>query len=58
MGIREGQIIEVISKQPFLGPLTIQVGKCKMTIGREMAHKILVEEIYLTSREGILGSSL
>jgi Fe2+ transport system protein FeoA len=45
MGIREGQIIEVISKQPFFGPLTIAVGKCKMTIGRGMAHKIIVEEL-------------
>jgi len=45
MGIREGQIVEVVSRQPFLGPLTIAVGKCKMTIGRGMAHKILVEEL-------------
>jgi len=45
MGIREGQIVEVISRQPFLGPITIAVGNCKMTIGRGMAHKILVEEL-------------
>ena len=45
MGIREGQIVEVISRQPFLGPLTISIGKCKMTIGRGMAYKIVVEEL-------------
>ncbi len=45
MNLRAGQIIEVVSKQPFMGPLTISVGNCKMTIGRGMAHKIHVEEI-------------
>jgi len=45
MNLREGQIIEVISKQPFMGPLTISIGKCKMTIGRGMAHKIMVETL-------------
>ena len=45
MGIREGQIVEVVSKQPLMGPLTISAGKCQMTIGRGMAHKILVEEL-------------
>jgi len=45
MGIREGQIVEVISKQPFMGPLTIAINNHKMTIGRGMAHKIIVEII-------------
>ena len=45
MNLRAGQIIEVVSKQPLRGPLTITVGNCKMTIGRGMAHKINVEEI-------------
>ena len=45
MGIREGQIIEVVSKQPFMGPLTIAINNHKMTIGRGMAHKIVVEKI-------------
>ena len=45
MNLRVGQIVEVVSKQPFRGPLTIAVGNCKMTIGRGMAHKIYVEEI-------------
>ena len=45
LGIREGQIVRVDSKQPFMGPITISVGSCQMTLGRGMAHKIIVEEI-------------
>ena len=45
MGLRKGQIVEIISKQPFMGPLTISTGKNNITIGRGMAHKIIVEEI-------------
>ena len=45
LGIREGQIVRICSKQPFMGPITISVGNCQMTLGRGMAHKIIVEEI-------------
>ena len=45
MGIREGQIIKIVSKQPFRGPLTVMVGGCQATLGRGMADKILVEEL-------------
>lgn len=45
MGLIKGQTIEVVSKQPFRGPLTISTGNCKMTIGRGMAYKIYVEEL-------------
>jgi len=45
MNLRVGQTIEVVSKQPFRGPITISVGNCKMTMGRGMAHHIHVEEI-------------
>ena len=43
MGIRKGQTIRVVSKQPFNGPLTVAVCGCQMTLGRGMAQKILVE---------------
>ncbi|MCK4366028.1 MAG: ferrous iron transport protein A [Thermoplasmatales archaeon] len=43
LGIREGQIVKVVSKQPMVGPLTFSVGNCQMTMGRGMAHKIIVE---------------
>ncbi len=45
MGIREGQTIKVVSRQPFKGPLTVTVCGCQMTLGRGMTHKIIVEEI-------------
>jgi ferrous iron transport protein A len=43
MGIKKGQIITLISKQPFRGPITIQLYGSQMTLGRGMAHKIIVE---------------
>ena len=43
MGVREGQILKVISRQPFRGPFTISIGGTNITIGRGMAHKIAVE---------------
>jgi len=45
LGIREGQLVKIDSKQPLMGPLTITVGSTQMTIGRGMAHKIIVEEL-------------
>jgi len=45
MGIREGQIIKIVSRQPFRGPLTVAIGGCQMTLGRGMAQKIIVEEL-------------
>ena len=45
MGIREGQIIMIISKQPFHGPLTIKLCGTHMTLGRGIASKIIVEAI-------------
>jgi len=45
LGIREGQEIKIVSKQPFRGPITIKVCGSQMTLGRGMARKILVEEI-------------
>ena len=45
LGIREGQLVTIVSKQPLRGPLTIAVGKSQMTLGRGMASKILVEEL-------------
>ena len=45
LGLREGRTLKVLSKQPLRGPLTISVGNCQMTLGRGMAHKIMVEEL-------------
>jgi len=43
MGIREGQAVTVVSRQPFRGPITIMVGSFQMTLGRGMTQKIIVE---------------
>jgi ferrous iron transport protein A len=45
LGIREGQIVRIISKQPLRGPITVTIGNTQITIGRGMASKILVEEL-------------
>jgi len=45
MGIREGQIIVIVSRQPFRGPLTVAINGYQITLGRGMAHKIIVEEL-------------
>lgn len=45
MGIREGCLIKTLTKQPFKGPLTIQVCGTHLTLGRGMARKIHVEVI-------------
>ena len=45
LGIREGQLIRMDSKQPLMGPITISIGNSQITLGRGMAHKIIVEEL-------------
>jgi len=45
MGIRNGKEIKVVSKQPFQGPITVEICGCQMTLGRGMAQKIMVETI-------------
>lgn len=42
MGIREGKTIKVLAKQPFHGPLVVEVDRKKTTIGRGMAKRIIV----------------
>ena len=43
MGIREGKIIKVVTSHPLGGPLVVEVGGRKTTIGRGMAQRIVVE---------------
>ena len=45
LGIHNGKIITMKTKQPFHGPITIEVCGAQMTIGRGMAQKIQVEVI-------------
>ncbi len=45
MGIREGQVIRVVSKQPLRGPITVEITGSQITLGRGMSQKIIVESI-------------
>lgn len=45
MGIREGQKIKIISRQPLHGPITVAVNGSQMTLGRGMTQRIIVEEL-------------
>ena len=45
MGVREGKIAKVAVRQPFGGPLVLEIDGRKTTIGRGMAIKILVEKL-------------
>jgi ferrous iron transport protein A len=45
LGIHTGNTIKIKTRQPFRGPLTIEVCGTQMTIGRGMAQKIQVEVI-------------
>jgi len=43
LGIREGKIVEVQTRQPMGGPIVIKIDNMTITLGRGMARKILVE---------------
>ncbi|MBU4222602.1 MAG: ferrous iron transport protein A [Euryarchaeota archaeon] len=42
-GIREGKIVEVITRQPIGGPVVISIEEGEIAIGRGMASKVIVE---------------
>ncbi|MCG3138938.1 MAG: Transcriptional regulator MntR [Phycisphaerae bacterium] len=43
LGMRPGTGIHVMDKQPFQGPLTLQIGTNRFVIGREVAGYVFVE---------------
>ena len=43
MGIREGKAIKMLASQPLMGPIVIEIDRRELTIGRGMAHHIMVE---------------
>lgn len=45
MGLREGKIVRVVTKQPLHGPITIEMAGSQVTIGMGMAKRILVEVV-------------
>lgn len=43
MGVREGQEVEMMTKQPIKGPLTITMGRANTSLGIGLAEQIIVE---------------
>jgi ferrous iron transport protein A len=43
MGIRPGTRLEVTSRSPLRGPVTVRVGNAQIALGFGMAGKIIVE---------------
>ena len=42
-GIREGKILEVVTRHPIGGPIVIEIDGRETAIGRGMARRIIVE---------------
>lgn len=45
LGLREGTTINMVSAQPFHGPIVIRVGTTDLALGYGMARKILVRPL-------------
>lgn len=43
LGVRIGKQVEVVSCQPFSGPMVIKIDSMRVAIGRGMASKVIVE---------------
>ena len=44
VGLQVGKIVRVVAKHHFAGPVVVEVERRQITIGRGMAHKIVVEQ--------------
>jgi ferrous iron transport protein A len=42
-GIREGKIVEILTRQPYGGPIVISIEERDIAIGRGMASRVIVE---------------
>lgn len=45
MGIREGKVLRVVTRQPMRGPIIVEIDGMKIAIGRGMAKKILLDDL-------------
>lgn len=43
MGLRLNKPVEISSKQPMKGPVVVSVGNSSISLGRNLAEKIIVE---------------
>ena len=45
LNLRIGKVVRKITQQPFMGPVVIEIDNTRVTIGRGMANRIIVEMI-------------
>ncbi|MCW7077109.1 MAG: FeoA family protein [Candidatus Syntropharchaeales archaeon] len=45
MGIREGKVLRVVTRQPMRGPIIVEIDGMRIAIGRGMAKKILLGDL-------------
>ncbi|NLJ99429.1 MAG: ferrous iron transport protein A [Tissierellia bacterium] len=45
LGIREGTLFEVQSRQPLGGPMVVKVGNRSIAIAKDVAREIIVREV-------------
>ena len=45
LGIHVGDVLEVVDRAPFRGPVLIQLHGSRVALGRGVAAKILLEEL-------------
>lgn len=43
LGLRIGKHVTVLTRQPFKGPVVVQVDQVTLSLGKGLAHKIKVE---------------
>ncbi|ABR47166.1 FeoA family protein [Alkaliphilus metalliredigens QYMF] len=45
LGMRVGLTVSIVSKQPWGGPVIVQVGKRSIAIGKDVAEQIVVKGV-------------
>ena len=45
MGVREGKVVEMLTRHPVGGPVVIRIDNLTITIGRGMAMRVMVQRL-------------
>lgn len=45
LGLRKGATVKVVTRQPFGGPVVVQLGRRNIAVSREVASKIEIKEV-------------
>ena len=43
IGVREGKLVRIVTKQPARGPIVLEIDGNRIAMGRGMAMRVLVE---------------